>query len=68
MKQSARGVPNITALKKRPKNTHSSKVYSRQGGMAMFFFEKDILFLASPKQVSFLTISNENIFFKPQGT
>ena len=68
MKQSARGVPNIAALKKHPENTHSSKVYSRHRRHGNVFFEKDILFLAPPKQVSFLTISNENIFFKPQGT
>ena len=42
-------------------------------GMVAFFganFFKKVTFclLASPKQMSFLTISNENIFFKNQGT
>ena len=32
------------------------------------FFRKDFLFACTPMQMSFLTISNENIFFKNQGT
>ena len=30
--------------------------------------KKDIVFLAPPKQMSFLIVSNENIFSKTQGT
>ena len=32
MKQSARGVPKIAALKKLPANTRSNKVYSKHWG------------------------------------
>ena len=32
------------------------------------FFRKDVLVACTPMQMSFLTISNENIFFKNQGT
>ena len=34
----------------------------------MFWKKKDIVFLAPPKQMSFLIVSNENIFSKTQGT
>ena len=42
-------------------------------GMGVFFganvFKKGLFcLLASPKEMSFLTISNENIFFQNQGT
>ena len=41
-------------------------------GMGAFFgtifFKKDFLFACTPMQMSFLTISNKNIFFKNQGT
>ena len=34
---------------------------------AHFFVEKDILFACTPRQMSFLTISRENIFRKNSG-
>ena len=66
------GCNGLTLNKKMPSGFEHT--YSRHWGHECVFwgtfFEKERPFclLALPKQMSFLTISNENIFFKTQGT
>ena len=53
-------------------DTHINRAYFRHWGhgcnfLGHIFWKKGILFLATPKQKSFLTVFNENIFSKTQG-